>query len=272
MRSVARLHRIPSVLLNDLLDAGLPHRGTGQDRQFDRLDLANISLWLGLPCAQRQVMRWWSKAMASAAPGQELRFRVGIAGACPSPGHDGGCEFALEPQFEMAVDAFPPTTVSPGSYTLDVSLRSEERYFDQLFDALIEPASRLWFHYLPDALSRDLGFVTDTGLADCHLATRHLVGLAQGLGLPVRQASGYFLTPPYGTVHFWPEFHVNDQWWPADPFMLTSLARWGVLDAQRWPPNRSPQGFFWRLGSGNVKVLRHQGKLLHLQPTVSLRR
>ena len=268
--SLARLYRVPPTLLTQLLDAGMPHRGSGQGRRFDRYDLANVGLWLGLPCAQRQVMRWWSRAMTAAVPGRDAHFTLGIVGVCPSPGHDGGCRFALDPRFEAATAASPPTELSPGSYTVEVALPCEQRYFEPPFTALLEPAARLWFHYLPTDLDRDIGFAADTGLANCHLATRYLVHLASGMGLPVRRASGYFLTPPYGTEHVWPEFEVDGRWWPADPFMLTSLARWGVLDPRQWPPNRSPQGFFWRLGAGHVKVLRHRDTLVHPQPTVSL--
>lgn len=105
-----------------------------------------------------------------------------------------------------------------------------------LFDA----AGELTFHFLPEELSEDLGFLRETGLANCYSAGRHLAALGTEAGLARRPAFGLFVSPPFSNRHAWIEIAVDGRRLPTDPFFVRTLTEWGLLDPQAWPPHRAP--------------------------------
>jgi hypothetical protein len=260
-----RVHRIRPALLEQLLDLGLPHRGTGDDGHFDRWDLANVGVSLGLPCARHLAMRWWSKALADLQPGPPIGYTLELGADCPDPTHDGPCDFVLSPLFGRAAAV---RRVRPGTWSLDVELPRGLRLFTDPFTPLIEHAESIRFHLLPVALSQNVGFLAETKLADCRAATIHLTRLGRKMGLPVRSAVGYFVAPPYATAHAWIEFEVDGEWWPADPFLLTALKKWGIIDPAQWPRHRSPQGLLWRLDGRYFEGLWHGDTPVY--PTITM--
>jgi hypothetical protein len=245
--AASRSYHIDHSLLEELLDLGLPHHGAGDQRRFDPLDLENISLGLNLPSPRRRALRWWSKSLLNGRVDVDTVYAVRLTAHCPQPGHPGECRFAVNP---LLVSAAMPGSVrseQPGVTTFDVHLADPDWYFGEPFSALIDRMTPLHFHVIPESLDCDLGFATATGLANCGLATRLTVHLAAEMDLPVRSVYGYFFTAPFLTWHTWCEFRCGERWIPADPFMLTALARWGVPGSERWAPNRSTGGLTWRL-------------------------
>jgi hypothetical protein len=261
LTAATELHRVPPGLLAELLDLGLPHRGRGDDRRFDDADLGNVGLELGLPCPRRLAMRWWSKSLGRMRQGTRSRFAIDMTAACPEPGHPGGCSFELHPLFRSAVLPGTLRTARTGRFAFDIELDCLDGRFGEPFTVLIERARRFRFHLLPrpDGVTTDLGFLAETGLADCRLATRYLAGLGRDWGLPVRGCVGFFVAPPYAQEHAWLEFRMDGRWWPADPFLLDTLARWGIADPRVWPPDRSPSGLLWRLSNQPILGVAHRG-------------
>ncbi|MGI5150983.1 transglutaminase domain-containing protein [Plantactinospora sp. CA-294935] len=254
-----RTHGIPPALLEYLVECGLPHRGTGADRRFHKDDLENIGLYMRLPCPRRTAMRWWSRALNLVDVQVETTFAIEVVGDCPEPGHDGPCDIRLQPTLEESADEGTFEALRPGHYKLNLTRTPSRYYFGGPYLEMIEEVRALEFHILPDELSTDLGFVRDTGLADCRLATRHLVEIATRRGIPARRACGGFIAIPYPIYHEWVEFEVDGEWLGADPFLLISMERWGTVDAEQWPPNRSLQFVLWAFSRDFGHLITHRG-------------
>jgi hypothetical protein len=248
---VARFYRISDELLGQLLDLGLPHRGSAASITFDRNDLKSVVLNLRLKSPPRAAF----EAMARALTLNDARAarRIRLQTFCPDPGHQGDCTFVLAPAVRDSKEIAGIRCPDDGHFELD--LRPDGGCGGSLgFSAsqrqLVEEVLRLWFHPLPFQLNEDLGFLAETGLADCRLAARFTAVRGEQLGVPVRAATGLLLGRPVAARHFWVEFHADGEWRSADPFLLTALARWKILDAAQWPPDRSLAGSVWRLDLG----------------------
>lgn len=258
--TLRRVHRIDDTLLAQLLDHGLPHRDTGPERRFDALDAENLGLLLDLPSPRRLAMRGWRAALDTADrhPAQVCTMRLGPARAARQASGADPCTLN-----GRLVDAAVPGSVSrvaPDAYTLKARLTRARGAFAPAFAPLIEDVVRLRFHLIPRGLWGDLGFVAETKLADCGLAAQFAAARAAERGLAVRQAEGLFVLRPYAVRHWWLEFSVDGEWTAADPFMLTALARWGLVDPREWPPTRSPQAVLWRLGPDAFPLLTRGGR------------
>ena len=263
-----RLHRVDQNLQTQLLDLGIPHRGTAREPRFDSLDLANVGLGLGLRCPRWLAMRWWSKSLTQVVPDQRLEYRIELSASCPAPGHDGACRFEIHPRLRAAMQPGTCQETKPGSFAFEVQLDSGREHFGGPFTELIDQIRPLQFHLLPYPLNTDLGFLRHSGLADCRLATNHIHRLGRSLGLPVRPTAGYFVAPPYATVHVWLEFQVDGHWRSADPFLLNALNRWGIVNPEQWPPHRSPQGLLWPVHHEFIELLTHNGQDVLLYPAM----
>lgn len=250
--AVRRGHGIGEELLDQLLDLGLPHDGD----TFDRLDLDNAGLSLGLECPRRTAMRWWSRALMGSGTGTGAAS-VSVTANCPSPGHAGDCEFSLAGEAAGALAAEDLAGPGRRRYTLTAACGRADCFFGEPFTALLDLVRPLEFHVLPHALSADLGFLAETGLADCELASAYLAREGTAMGLPVRVATGIFVAPPYPAEHCWIDCRVGGRWLAADPFLLTALARWGVIDGAQWPGNRSLEAVLWRTGHPLGRLVTH---------------
>lgn len=259
-----KFYRIPAPVLEALLDAGLPH--LRHDGQFllDRKDLENLLLALRFPSPQRAALGHMARALSAAPDGRPGPPRtLDIRARCPEPGHPGPCDFRLLDAVRESPHTTGTATQAPGHHRAEVSLGAGGTAHlppGGPVDRIVAEAEKLTFHHLPAALAEDLGFLRDTGLADCRSASRHLVAVGAEAGLTVRPASGIFVSVPFSNLHSWIEVETADgTWLPADPFFLTALARWDVLDAGTWPPHRSPLGVYWPLGPYERPLLTHGG-------------
>lgn len=261
--SLARLHQINGDLLGTLLDGGLPHRGTGDERTFDRLDLENIALSVGVGPRWR-AMRWWSSALSAHDPGRDHRHRIKLTAFCPEPGHPGACDFVIDARLVEAIHPAPVWEAAPGSYAFDVCTVGRRWFFGEPYKVLMEAATTLVFHVLPPSLRGDLGFLRDTGLANCRLATPYLAELGEELGLRVRAVRGLFVAAPYSVRHSWIDIKTEQGWFAADPFLIGAFHRWGIVDRDRWPANRSPHGLLWPLDTTEFLTVLHAGRQARL--------
>lgn len=249
-RRATRYYRIPPDVLVELLDLGLPHRGDGSERTYDVNDLKSVSMALPVRSPQRDALRAMADALVQGQDPGGVGRSVDIYAHCPDHGHEGLCEFELVPQAAESWHTTGVHRVEPGHFELAVRVPGGGPHHLDLNAAerqLVADAGRLRFHRIPFVLNSDLGFVTETGLADCRLAALYLDARGRELGLRVRQATGLFLSRPFSPRHFWLEFARGDGWQPADPFFLTELVRWGLLDGVDWPPYRIPLGAFWQV-------------------------
>jgi hypothetical protein len=241
-----RFHRIPADVLQRLLDLGLPH-GKGPDGPaFDRHDLKSIVLMLGLPSAQTTALKAMSDAL-TAGEAPVVERTVNIQAQCPDPSHESPCEFRLADCLRTSEDVHSVRMVDQRHYEIGVTLRGGPPAFAELSPAyrkMLDEVAELEFFHIPYDLNDDLGFLAETGLADCRLGAYFVASRARELGLEARSITGLFLSRPFANRHFWAEVRQEGQWVPTDPFFLIALARWGVLDSDVWPAHRVPLGAF----------------------------
>jgi hypothetical protein len=254
-----RIHRVDPALQARLLDAGLPCKGAGDDRLFDQLDLENLGLGLRLGPRWR-IMRWWSEALSEHERFTAETYRIRIPLDCPAPSHSGECAFELDPAL---VQELGPNDIRPDGvegFCLDVARGPLTPFhLGAEFDGLITDAAALHFHMLPNELTRDNGFVAETGLADCRSASRHLIRRGGWSKDRVKALGGLFIGVPLPTWHIWLHVQVDGQWHSADPFLLATFARWGIVDPTRWPPGRSIDGLTLAVDPAHFQAVGHAG-------------
>lgn len=233
-------------LLERLLAAGLPHRGGPKHPFFDESDLASLALCLRLPTAPRRATQWWGRSLRRPVTGRRLSFPMTVTVRCPEPGHEGDC--AVEPHPLLAAAAAPGSlgVTGPGRIALDVVVDDFAGTAPDEVRSALKPVRALVFQVLPPSLREDLDFCRDTGLANCDLATRLAVRYGAEAGLEVRQAYGYFVTPPFVALHTWPEVCHDGSWVPYDPFMLSAMHEWGIPGMDDWPAFRTTSPLLWR--------------------------
>ncbi|RIV40309.1 hypothetical protein [Micromonospora radicis] len=262
LEHAAQFHRLPRACLEQLVELGLPHSRRADGPLFDRYDLRNAALALEVRSPQRSTYEAMAAALRATGAAATPRRTVIVRAYCPAREHCTGCSFHLDPAVTSAPQVVATRRPEAARFEMDLELvpaaaptaptPAQRRLFDE--------AARLRFHLLPPGLTADLGFVRETGLADCTLAVRHLVHRGGELGTPVRAATGLCLSRPFANRHHWLELRdAEGRWWPADPFFLHTLVGWGLL-GDDWPAHRSPGGAYWRVDLGlDVPFLRHLG-------------
>ncbi|MFJ5309586.1 transglutaminase domain-containing protein [Streptomyces sp. NPDC088350] len=236
-------------LIDILLGAGFPSEGRGKGVIFDPLDLENVGLDLRLPSASRAATSLWARSFRRPSRLATANCSVQMSWSCPTPGHDGDCDFAISPRIGDQAEAAVNNGRSTWQTSLEVQLLNDEYLFRGEFSVLVQESQRLHFHRLTPELAEDMEFLREHRIADCLSASIYLAEVAAELGLVVRQASGYFVGAPFLVPHTWLEVNVNGRWIAADPYFLQTLGRWGVVDAESWPPDRSPRNVLWRVRS-----------------------
>jgi hypothetical protein len=249
------LYGVNSELVDTLIGMGFPYRGRGHRVTFDPLDLENLGLDLELPSASRTAMSLWARTFKNPARLATARCTVRISWSCPVPEHTGdcGCDFTMSPRIESRSAGLAAHDSSDWNVDLDVQLSNDDHVFQDGLAALVEEAEKLHFHRLSRELAQDMDFLREHRIADCRSASIHLADVAAEAGLVVRQASGYFVGAPFLVPHIWLDVDVNGQWIAADPFFLQTLARWGVVNPEDWPPTRSPRNVLWRIRSDHFE-------------------
>jgi len=240
-----RVYGISDACLSMLLDLGLPCKGVGEAAAFDPLDLESIALELGLPSSQMAAMRMWARSLKGKKVVEREFCEMTLSLHCPEPGHEGACNFSLGSHLATAMGRREPS--ESDHVVARVAMSSEICDFDAPFDVVAEEAQQLIFHRIPGELGHDLGFLRETGLADCRSASRRLVQVAAGVGYSARPACGFFIGAPFPCTHAWFEIRIDERWIAADPFFLNTLHRWNILSHADWPVARSPQCIVWRL-------------------------
>ncbi|TCO59322.1 hypothetical protein [Actinocrispum wychmicini] len=251
-------------LVETLLDLGLPHRRTGGGLLFDQFDLENVSSSLDLDCPERVLLRRWSRSLGGGLQHERGAYEIRLDWRCPAPGHVGACQFTVGPSAAamMPGDLSEPLTGS--SLVRRAEPLHQAHDFGSALNEVVAAARRLMFHRIPEAFTQDLGYVADTGLADCQLANMYLRKIAEDVGLTVRPAAGLFVGVPFPARHVWFEVLVSDRWVAADPFFLHTLTCWGLIRAEDWPLHHSPRNVLVRLAAlptVDRRFIIHDGQL-----------
>ncbi|MFE9422566.1 transglutaminase domain-containing protein [Kitasatospora sp. NPDC006697] len=240
------VYRIPRDLLDRCLDHGLPHSGTGPELRFDRNDVDNLVIGLGVASPRVNGLRRIGNAFAELAAAGPEELVLEVSARCPEPGHPGGCEFALT--MAAGLPAGAAERVGEQQYRIAltrpaVPVRRVE--LPEPWRAAVEGLADVRFHVLPDALSHDLGFLRESRLADCRLASRHLVAAVRAAGAAARPATGLILVKPFPLYHWWVEALIGGERVAVDPFFLRVLAELEIVDARDWPPDRAMSEVYW---------------------------
>ncbi|GAA4956898.1 hypothetical protein [Actinoplanes utahensis] len=254
--TVSKIYRIDAQVLSDLLDLGFPHRLSGGERYFDELDLANTSLALRTPSPRYLAMRRWPQIFRAMADDNPVRYEVEVAAECglPASGHE--CDFRPSPRL-LALGA---TATAAHRFTLRREVgNGRTGQAPARFRGLFAEVSRFRFHILPVSLFGDLGFLTETSLANCELGSRYLVQRATEEGWEARLSYGLLLSSPYSLHHFWPEFRVDGVWAAFDPYLILSLERWGVLTPGEVPIGQALDSAVFRVDGDWVDLLEDAG-------------
>lgn len=237
-RAIAKTYGISQELLENLLEHGMPYVRQSATRLFDAFDLENIGIDLQLASPRWSAMRWWSRSLAKSGSGATVR-QIGIYAECPDPEHPGPCSFTLDQAFRSHPH-ISETIENQTEFAMTLTLSRDDDDLEDDIRPLVERARQLTFHLLRDDLAYDLGFLQETGLADCRLAARELERVGALTGLPTRMMSGLFVSSPFPHRHSWVQVQRGDDWVSVDPFHLTNMARWEIVDPAVWPPHRSP--------------------------------
>lgn len=207
---------IAGELLGELISQGLPLRGRGDGACFDPLDLANVSLHLGLPSIQRLAMRSWARTLRLAEGREETEATVRVL-----------------PLTATAADSGPPLAI------IHVPLSKRWVEGQGRIRELLEELARFEFFMLPEGCRWDLDFIVRYGICECGGASKLLLERARQNNLRARQCFGLLVAEPYSTGHYWTEFRLDDAWVAFDPLLLKLLHMTTHLTPQAWPAHRS---------------------------------
>ncbi|MER5352892.1 hypothetical protein ABT093_21490 [Kitasatospora sp. NPDC002551] len=261
---VLTVYRVPRPLLDELLELGFPHRDRDGERWFDVFDLENLTNALELNAPNWLLMRALGHTYDRDLGRFDDAYHLQVTARCPDPGHPGDCEFGPGRLLLPAPgEADGLHRTSPGAFVRRVTLPADEYHFDDSLLPLFESAARLTFHLIPTDLAGDLGFATETGLADCRLANRLLLDHARRSAVECRIASGFVMAAPLPLRHMWIELRVGGHWIAADPFFIGTLTRWRIISPRDWPLRRSPRRIYWPVTGAplpeDMALLTHRG-------------
>ena len=234
--------------VDELLARGLPHAAGTDDGDAPLLwatDLQYLGLRLGCARLYQGVLNRWAGALTSFAPRAETPVQIRCSVYAPpgtaiellapggaieraQAGPRGSCALGFQTTMRGALPALPDEVARPLG-----ELLADHAAYD--------------FAWLRPPLEEDLAFVRRTRLANCRSTAGLLVEEAPALGVEARLAHGLLLAPPYSTPHNWAEVRTDDGWLALDPLLLGLLARFAGLDADAWPPQRSPGAILLRL-------------------------
>jgi hypothetical protein len=190
-------------------------------------------------------MRGWRGAL-TALDTSPARYSLTVLPRCPDPTHGPDCRLTVSSTLRDAVTHNGGWVDGPDLY-LERTVIGRPPLLTGAHRAAVEQIEPLEFYLLPWGLRHDLGFVRETGMADCVLAARLLHEDARSYGIRTRFSQGVFLSSPFSIVHCWTEFEVDGSWLPVDPHLLRTLSRLDLLDSRMWPPYRCLGDAAWRV-------------------------
>lgn len=236
-------------LARELVARGLPFEQADGEPRFCATDLHYVGLRLGTAMTHRTAMRLWAGALHDAA----ARDRTHVEVRCSPYGRPGD-----EVEVLVPTGAWERATIAPNRRATSFAVRTPGRWppFDRRLHDLLHDVAALDFCLMPGKLYGSAEFARTTRLADCGSAAFLLAEECARLGIEARTSFGLLLARPYATPHHWADIRAGEAWVPADPLLLALLARTTELDADAWPPTRSPGSVLVRLADRQVPLVR----------------
>ncbi len=257
LRAAEQTFAIDPALAQALIARGLQHATDPADGEprFCLTDLHYVGLRLGRAPTHRTAMRLWAAALIDTA----TRERTHVEVRCSPYGQPGTEVDVLVPpgEWEHATMAANRRATS-----FVVELPGRWPAFPPALHELLEHVGALDFCLMPGELYGSEAFARETGLADCGSAAFLLAEECERLGVAARTAFGLLLARPYATPHHWTEIEVDGAWVPADPLLLTLLARHTELDGPEWQTTRSPGSVLVRVADRQIPLVRAAGQPL----------
>ncbi|QUX26725.1 hypothetical protein KGD83_15150 [Nocardiopsis akebiae] len=257
--TVLKVFGIGAPVLSDLLDLGLPHRSSGGERYFDKLDLENVSLSLGLPSPRYLAMRRWPEVLRAVVERRPVRYDLEVVAECDPEAPVHVCDFRL-PAEVLALGTETDPAVRRLTLSREVGATGRPGEAPRELQRIFSEVSGFRFHILPEALYGDLAFVAETSLADCELATRYLARRAAEEGWEARRSFGLLLSSPYSLPHYWPEIRLDGVWTAFDPHLVNSLVRWGVLAPSAVSSAQVLNSVFFRVAEDWMPLVQDAGR------------
>lgn len=257
--TVLKIFGIGAPVLSDLLDLGFPHRSSGGERYFDKLDLENVSLSLGLPSPRYLAMRRWPEVLRAVVEHRPVRYDLEAVAECDPAAPVHVCDFRL-PAEVLALGTGTDPAARKFTLSREVGTAERPREAPQELQRILTEVSEFRFHILPEALYGDLSFVAETSLADCELATRYLARRATEEGWEARRSFGLLLSSPYSLPHYWPEIRLDGVWTAFDPHLVNSLVRWGVLAPSAVSATQVLNSVFFRIAEDWMPLIQDAGR------------
>jgi hypothetical protein len=255
--------------VEQLLARGLPCARTDGGPLLWATDLQYLGLRIGCGGVYQGVLNRWSGALTSFS----ARAETPVAIRCRAYAPAGTAVELLAPGGGRVRAEAGSGGAGRSASTLgfQATMRGELAPLpDELADVLAELLADLAAHdfcWLRPPLEADLDFVRRTRLANCRSTAGLLVEEAPRLGVEARLAHGLLLAPPYSTPHNWAEVRTGDGWVALDPLLLGLLARFAGLDADAWPPARSPGAILLALTEPGTPLVTAAGGRTPLEAT-----
>jgi hypothetical protein len=263
-------YRMPPERLRAIVEAGLPVRGAGDAIRYDRSDLINVSLHLGIGPWAHALRTFLPRALNRAVQGHTSTLGVTLRAVCPGPGHPEPCRYEVLTQ-DGQVCHTTPSGAPLSTPTVHFQTRPGLPELPAAVDRLAASVEDVDFVWLPESVREDLDFVRETGLGDCVAVSRLLVAEGRRHGLTLRTSYGLLVVVPQSIVHFWAEMDVEGQWVPIDPVLIRALLSWGVLDAERWTAVPPLGAVACRLADDYTPLVTHAGtRIRYSLPTAAL--
>ncbi len=231
-----------------LCDRGLARTHVDGEVRYAWSDLHYIALRLGSARVYLKTMHSWANALTGAEQSRSPAFAVRYR-TYATPGVTAAVLLPARRRVKTVVGADQIVA------SFEVRPANDDVPFPPVIQRVLQQAAGFDFYLLPAALAGDVEFARRTGLAGCMTASRFVVSECRALGIEARMAYGLLLSRPLATPHEWAEIRLADTWVPADPLLLTILARFAGLDASRWPCTRSPRSVLLHLAGSKVPIV-----------------
>ena len=226
------------ILMDQLVDLGLPFKKERRVIRFDPDDLYNISIQLRLKSAYRKAMRSWTQTLNAVekAKGQAFHVEYRVFGPPSEPKKRHEVVAVVSPHEEKYACIRNGEIAGIVRRPIHLSWPQAPPILESILHSL---ATQLEFFALPEVLTETTEFGRKTGLADCSVAAQWLMEDCNSHGLLARRVYGLFLSLPLSFPHTWTEVKVKNCWVPFDPLMLKLLQCQANLDKESWPVTRS---------------------------------
>lgn len=220
--TVARRYGLHNAILDELIDAGLPHRVRPRGPLFDEADLKFLGLRLGTAKDYVRIFRTYADSVRWTENQEAVRVTVTVRWRWDM--------MPKEPVSFCGGDVAESGMVtSPsGVRTFSLLLSTKRRPLPKDVVVALEPMRSFEHYLLSDAARGDETLAHKTGLVDCTTGAAIVTGILLRSGFQARTRSGLWLASPLSAVHTWAEVLVNDEWLPVDPVFGAFVARFGT--------------------------------------------